>query len=375
MRRFAQIASESIFSIVSRTTALLVAFVAVLCTLAPAKAYASDYVYIGGTPATSITVGKTYYFQPWLLATNKAAVTFSIKNKPVWATFNAKTGALGGKIYQASGYVGTYAGITIVASDGVSKNIMPAFTITVSDGASTGGGTGGTTGGSGGTTGGSGGTTGGTGGTTGGTGGTTGGTGGTTGGTGGTTGGTGATTNAPPVIKGTPVGTATVGAVYNFQPTATDANGDKLTFSIAARPAWATFNTATGLLTGTPASNGVGTYAGIVISASDGKATTALPPFSIVVAAAASASKSITLAWTAPTTNLDGSALSNLSGYVINYGTSATNLTKSVQISSAATTSQTITGLSTGAWYFGIVSLTNTGMRSPLSNVASVTIN
>ena len=74
------------------------------------------------------------------------------------------------------------------------------------------------------------------------------------------------------------------GSAYTFRPTASDADGDTLTFAIANRPAWATFNTATGQLSGTPTSASAGTYSNIVISVSDGKASAALAAFAITVA-------------------------------------------------------------------------------------------
>ena len=98
---------------------------------------------------------------------------------------------------------------------------------------------------------------------------------------------TAAPTNSAPTISGAPPTTATVGVAYAFTPSASDANGDALSFSIANKPAWAAFSTATGALTGTPAAGNVGATSGIVIRVSDGKATTSLPAFTITVAAAA----------------------------------------------------------------------------------------
>ena len=59
--------------------------------------------------------------------------------------------------------------------------------------------------------------------------------------------------NAAPTISGTPPATATVGVGYSFQPTARDSNGDSLVFSISNRPAWASFSSSTGRLSGAPA--------------------------------------------------------------------------------------------------------------------------
>jgi hypothetical protein len=90
--------------------------------------------------------------------------------------------------------------------------------------------------------------------------------------------------NTTPVISGTPATSANAGSPYSFTPNATDADaGTTLTFSIANKPGWANFNTATGALTGIPTNANVGTTAGIVISVSDGTATAALPAFALTV--------------------------------------------------------------------------------------------
>ncbi|WP_155742038.1 MBG domain-containing protein, partial [Vibrio nigripulchritudo] len=58
--------------------------------------------------------------------------------------------------------------------------------------------------------------------------------------------------NTAPVISGTPATTVKEDTVYRFVPTVTDADsGDSHIFSIANKPVWATFNTATGELSGT----------------------------------------------------------------------------------------------------------------------------
>src|SRR5262245_35588193 len=77
--------------------------------------------------------------------------------------------------------------------------------------------------------------------------------------------------NHAPTISGTPVATVNQGSSYSFAPTAADADGDALIFGIDAKPAWASFNTSTGLLSGTPASTDVGMNRGIVVWVSDGK--------------------------------------------------------------------------------------------------------
>ena len=83
-------------------------------------------------------------------------------------------------------------------------------------------------------------------------------------------------------ISGTPATSVEVGEGYSFRPTITASSGP-VTFSIQNQPPWAQFSTATGALTGTPSSGDVGTDPNIVISASDGTSSAALPAFSITV--------------------------------------------------------------------------------------------
>ena len=89
--------------------------------------------------------------------------------------------------------------------------------------------------------------------------------------------------NSQPSIQGSPQTMVAAGATYSFQPVAKDGNGDTLSFAIQNKPQWATFNSATGTLSGTPGSSQVGQYSGIVISVSDGTASAALPAFSVSV--------------------------------------------------------------------------------------------
>lgn len=92
--------------------------------------------------------------------------------------------------------------------------------------------------------------------------------------------------NDAPAISGTPTTSLEQDVAYGFTPTATDIDtADVLTFSITNKPTWASFNTVTGALTGTPVNADAGISGGIVISVSDGTATTALAAFEIEVIA------------------------------------------------------------------------------------------
>ena len=87
--------------------------------------------------------------------------------------------------------------------------------------------------------------------------------------------------NDPPVFTSTAPTAATQGAVYSYTATATDPDGDTLTFAAPTRPAWLTLSGAT--LSGTPAQANVGTH-NVTITVSDGTAAPVAQSFQIVVA-------------------------------------------------------------------------------------------
>jgi hypothetical protein len=266
---------------------------------------------ISGTPNTSVTVGQAYNFRPTGSDPDGNTLQWSITGKPSWLNFSATTGRLNGTPTAAD--VGS-SRMTITVSDGTLSASLPAFTLQVN-----------------------------------------------------------AAANLPPVISGAPPLTATVGQAYSFMPTASDPEGATLTFSILNKPTWLAFNTSNGALTGTPAAGDVGTTAAITISANDGTALSSLAPFAIVVAQVANGSA--TLSWVAPTENTDNSPLTNLSGYRLTYGRSATQLDQSVDINNAGLTTYTVNGLGTGTWYFALYAKASTGAESDMSNVANKTIN
>jgi hypothetical protein len=175
-----------------------------------------------------------------------------------------------------------------------------------------------------------------------------------------------------PTISGQPVTALNVGAAYMFLPTASGAIGAMLTFAIQNKPSWATFNASTGELAGTPGTSDIGSYSGILISASDGVVTTALPAFSISVTQYSTGS--VTLSWLPPTTNTNGTPLTNLAGYKIYYGTNPSSLNQSVQITNSGIASYVIGNLSPATWYFSLVSYNSLNLESPLSQVVSKTI-
>ena len=89
--------------------------------------------------------------------------------------------------------------------------------------------------------------------------------------------------NNTPVIEGEPNISIEENIAYSFIPTAIDDDGDTLTFSISNKPSWASFNTTTGELSGTPTSTDIGSSTDIVITASDSFTSIDLPAFNLEV--------------------------------------------------------------------------------------------
>ncbi|MCX7054975.1 MAG: putative Ig domain-containing protein [Proteobacteria bacterium] len=86
---------------------------------------------ISGSPPTSTTAGSFYSFQPAAVDAEGAALTFSVLNKPVWATFDTANGRLQGTPVAAD--LGTYSNVTVRVTDGATTASLPTFAITVSD--------------------------------------------------------------------------------------------------------------------------------------------------------------------------------------------------------------------------------------------------
>jgi len=302
---------------------------------------------IAGAPAPAVMAGSAYRFKPTLLQ-QWSAVTFSISNKPAWASFNIVNGTLSGTPSQNQ--QGSYSNIVISVSDGRNTVALPAFTLTVNANpdlqltaltASN----------------------------------------------------SAAVFNAAPVISGSPAATVVAQATYSFKPNASDANNDVLQFAVTGKPSWASFNSNTGELTGRPGTLQTGTVGPIVISVSDGNSVTSLTAFSISVLASAPAEQAApvvvakaqpepaptsktnvaALTWTPPTQNNDGSPLDNLASYRLYYGTTAGQLTKVITIDKGQT-AYTVSDLQPATYYFALSAVNSAGLESALSDVRSKSI-
>lgn len=302
----------------SRQTAICVCALAALlaATAAHGRSRTRYAPVISGTPTATDVAGTAYSFTPNASGPSGYALTFSISGKPSWASFNSSTGQLAGTPTTAN--VGSFPHIVISVRDRLASASLAPFSITVS--APT------------------------------------------------------AVTPTPPAISGTPATTDIIGTTYTFTPQASAPSGDSLSFSVQNKPSWTVFSIASGTLSGTPTTADAGTYSNIVISASDGGASASLPAFSITVNQPASASGTATVTWTAPVANVDGSALTDLAGYHIHYGTSASSLTTIVDVPSPGATTYTLANLASGTWYFAASAYTTSGLESTLSNTLSKSI-
>jgi hypothetical protein len=162
------------------------------------------------------------------------------------------------------------------------------------------------------------------------------------------------------------------GETYEFVPSASDPDGDSLNFSIVNPPSWASFDTATGELSGVPSSSDIGNYAGIEITVSDGTSSASLAPFSISVGSGSSSS--ITLTWTPPSRNTDGTALTDLAGYVVYYSDGSGADNASIRIENPGISAFVVEGLSPGTYSVFVTAYNADGVESAYSNQVQQTI-
>lgn len=175
--------------------------------------------------------------------------------------------------------------------------------------------------------------------------------------------------NRAPLINGVPPPTALVDEPYSFRPAASDPDGDALSFSATGLPAWASFDAGTGQLSGIPQPGQEGEYQAIRISVSDGATSVALALFTIVVSEGGNGSASVS--WLPPLENEDGTVLTDLSGYRIQYGRSRTELNRSLAIDNPSLTTYVVEQLSAGTWYFAVYAVNAHGIESVPSSIAT----
>ncbi|OUS67960.1 hypothetical protein B5G52_20825 [Pseudoalteromonas sp. A601] len=181
----------------------------------------NDLPVISGIPSLEVNENDLYSFVPTATDNDGDSLSFSIANKPSWLNFDTITGELSGRPNNAD--VGSYAGITVRVSDGVASQSLTPFTLTVVN------------------------------------------------------------VNDAPTISGSPATSIAQDTGYSFTPIVSDIDNTSLSFTIANKPSWATFDNTSGTLSGVPTRDDVGLYSNILITVSDGQLSSTLNPFSIDV--------------------------------------------------------------------------------------------
>jgi hypothetical protein len=117
-----------------------------------------------------------------------------------------------------------------------------------------------------------------------------------------------------------------------------------------------------------PRDSDVGVHGNISIVVSDGKASATLTPFEIAVSK--DGSGSVSLSWTAPTQNTDGSPLRDLAGFEINWTRTNDGARGVVRISNPSVSSYVVGNLAAGNYEFTVVAVDAEGLKSAPSNKA-----
>lgn len=185
--------------------------------------------------------------------------------------------------------------------------------------------------------------------------------------------GTAGSGNNAPSIAGNPWRGIRYDEMYFFEPVASDADGDILTFSLENKPNWANFDASTGRIDGQPTLGNIGVYENIKISVSDGTSSASLPAFSVTVSQTADGL--VTLSWVAPSENSDGSPLMDLAGYTIYYRKTPGAYTHEFRIENPGTTTFVVEQLSPATYYFAATAFNSMGVESDFSGEAIRTVN
>ena len=106
----------------------------------------------------------------------------------------------------------------------------------------------------------------------------------------------------------------------------------------------------------------MGTFSNIVIKVSDASTNASLPAFAITVNPAPT--KSVTLNWTTPSKNTDGSTFADLAGYKVFYGNASRQYGNVLNLPSTSMNSVVIEGLPAGTYYFTVKSYNTAGVES-----------
>ena len=84
--------------------------------------------------------------------------------------------------------------------------------------------------------------------------------------------------------------------------------------------------------------------------------------------------QNVTVSWTPPTQNSDGSPLLNLARYRIYYGNSPANLSSNITVDNPGLASFVVEGLQPGTYYFVVRAVSAADIESVNSNTAQIVL-
>ena len=106
--------------------------------------------------------------------------------------------------------------------------------------------------------------------------------------------------------------------------------------------------------------------------AGGGSSSAPTPATSDTVSDKGGGSGTFALAWAGPTTNTDGSPLTDLAGYKVHYGTVSGSYANTVDVGTASACS--VNSLSPGTYYISVTAYNKEGAESGYSNEVTKTI-
>jgi hypothetical protein len=81
------------------------------------------------------------------------------------------------------------------------------------------------------------------------------------------------------------------------------------------------------------------------------------------------------LAWQPPTTNTNGTPITDLAGYKIHYGTASGNYTQVVSVDNGGLSRYVVENLPKGTYYFALSAYNSQGVESALSGEVTQAVN
>ena len=154
-----------------------------------------------------------------------------------------------------------------------------------------------------------------------------------------------------------------VGDRFVFRPAVYLRNGGVPTrYGVISLPSWARFG-ADGTISGTPGPGDVGSHLGIHVVVYAGAEYAMFGPLSVEVRDPATSPR-VTLSWQRPLQNVDGSALTDLSGYSVLAARSGRVLVEVQRVTDPSLSRVVVDRLDPGTWFFQVKTLNTLGLES-----------